>query len=86
MPAKGRWFVTPHAVRRYLERVRPGLTYEQALAEIIRESWRARPVKPWGRAHLWRGPKPRRLRYIVAPAPRGRRLPVLITVYGGQDR
>lgn len=29
-------FVTPHAVRRFMQRVRPGLTYEQALAEIIR--------------------------------------------------
>lgn len=35
MPAAGRYFITPHAVHRYVERVMPGLTYEQALGDMI---------------------------------------------------
>lgn len=32
----GRYFVTPHAVHRFRERIAPGLTYDQALGAIIR--------------------------------------------------
>lgn len=59
MPITGQWFITGHAVHRYMERVRPkaifkGLvppdaTYEQALGEMIH--WLAiqppRMVRPW---------------------------------------
>ncbi|HEX6940905.1 MAG TPA: hypothetical protein VF158_15920 [Longimicrobiales bacterium] len=32
----GRFFVTPHAVERFRQRIAPHLTYEQALGAIIR--------------------------------------------------
>lgn len=66
--AVGPWFVTPHAVQRYIERVEPGLSYEVALGRIISDSAGAHRVKQLDQgAELWRGPKPRRLRYIVSP-------------------
>jgi len=81
----GRWFVTPHAVRRYVERVDPQLTYELALAALIRESETARRVKElepgvW----LYRGRRPRRLRFRVAENDRG--APQILTVLKGHDR
>lgn len=36
MPAAGQVFVTPHAVRQFIERIAP-MAYEQALGAIIRE-------------------------------------------------
>jgi hypothetical protein len=33
----GRYFVTPHAVAQFRERIAPGLDYEHALGAIIRE-------------------------------------------------
>jgi len=79
MSVAGKWFVTPHAVARYIERVRPGASYETALRELVRESETARPVKEiepglW----LYRGAKPRRLRYRVSTREPG--LPQLVTV------
>jgi len=64
--AAGRWFVTPHAVARYRERVDPDLSYEEALGRIIRDSERAAYVRPAldGREE-WRSPE--RVRYVVAP-------------------
>lgn len=86
----GRWFITPHAVRRYIERVRPGLDYEQALAEITEHSLTARRVKEIAPGiDLWRGAKPLRLRFRVAADQRrpdgsfGK--PQLLTVMGGHD-
>lgn len=76
--ATGNWFVTPHAVQRYQQRVEPGLTYEQALARLIDLSNTARYVKTYERDpdspsekyrngyELWRGPRPRRLRCWIA--------------------
>lgn len=32
----GEYFITPHAVRRFIELIAPGLDYEHALAAIIR--------------------------------------------------
>ena len=81
----GRWFVGPHPVRRYRDRIAPGLSYEEARNEILREAERARRVKrlPTG-ATLYRGRKPHRLRFIVDE--RARPLPSLVTVLGGWDR
>ena len=87
----GRWFITPHAVRRYIDRVDRYATYEQALAELVRCSERARCVKEispgiW----LYREGKPRRLRFRVAaakPLPDGSPgMPQLLTLMGGHDR
>lgn len=102
MSAAGPWYVTPHAVRRFARYVLgwegrdedplPEALYRRALAEIIRESERAHFVRRYpqkegqAEADLWRGPKPRRLRYVVATtlAP-GARLPTLITVLPRTD-
>jgi hypothetical protein len=68
MGAVGPWFVTPHAVQRYIERVDSSLSYEAALGRIISDSVNAHCVKKLDDgAELWRGPKPRRLRYVVSP-------------------
>lgn len=85
----GRWFITPHAVARYRERIAPGLTYEQALAELIRLSLAARRCgeeRSLPGAFLWRGPRPLRLRCIVQERVPVGALPQLLTVYGGHDR
>lgn len=85
--ANGRWFVTPHAIERFCQGVgwEVGRRYEDALATLIDESRGAHRVKllPSG-AELWRGPKPRRLRYIVQPGEGS--LPALVTVLGSHDR
>lgn len=84
MAAVGRWFVTPHAVERYRERIDPRASYDVALARLIAESLVSRPVKElepglW----LYRGSRPRRLRYRVSTAGDG--LPQLVTVLAPFD-
>lgn len=79
--------MTPHAVARYIERARPGLSYERALAELIDESTRAHRVKEISPGlSLWRGPKPMRLRYRVADPTTPDELPQLVTVLTSFDR
>lgn len=77
----GRWFISPHAVRRYRERLRPRLTYEQALVELVRMASGARYVRRLDSGlELWRlGPS--RVRGIVGPGVGP--LPVLVTVLAG---
>ena len=80
----GKWFITPHAVARYRERIDRSLSYEQARDELVRCSERARRVKEitpgvW----LYRGGKPRRLRFRVAE--NGNGAPQLLTVLAGHD-
>lgn len=80
----GRWFITPHAVRRYIERVDRRATYEQALSVLIEWSELAKRKKEiapgvW----LYRGPRPLRLRLRVAHV--GDRLPQLLTVIKSKD-
>lgn len=82
---KGRWFITPHAVRRYIERVDRRASYDgalAALAEFSHVAHRVRRLAPdvW----LWRGPRPLRLRFCVSEAGPG--APQLITVLRGCDR
>ncbi len=80
MTAAGRWFVTPHAVQRYRERLDRSATYEQALAQLIR--WSAAAVLKHPDWHpgidLYRSPKPWRARLYVSR--RGPGLPQLVTV------
>lgn len=83
--ARGRWYVTPHAVERYIARVRPGVEYRQALGELISMSERAHFVKMRRDGNeLWRGPKPRRLRFVVGYDQPGK--PQLVTVLFAFDR
>lgn len=82
----GRWFITPHAVRQYIARVRPGLDYEAALGEIIDLSQAAHLVfREAGGVERWRGPFPERLRLIVAPPRQAGEAPALVTVETGWD-
>lgn len=77
----GRWFITPHAVQRYRQRVRE-CSYEEALAVLVDWSERAHYVKQRNDgAELWRGPKPLRLRLVVGKREDG--APQLVTVLGG---
>jgi hypothetical protein len=83
MAVSGSWFITPHAVEKYIRRFARQSTYEQALGALIRESMGARRVKvlPTGLV-LYRGPRPRRLRFFVQEGVDGPALPVLVTVLG----
>jgi len=78
----GRWYVTEHALRRYVERTRQ-VTEDRArqiladerarsamLGELIPQTEGAHLVATAVRrdgCKLWRGPKPRRLRFVVGP-------------------
>lgn len=79
----GRWFITPHAVARYRERIRR-CSYEEARAALVALSECAHLVRvdEEGVEH-WRGPRPLRLRLRVARGERG--APQLITVLRGCD-
>jgi hypothetical protein len=77
--------VTPHAVERYIARVRTGIEYRRALGELISMSERAHFVKTRRDGYeLWRGPPPRRLRFVVGSNMPGK--PQLLTVLFAFDR
>lgn len=80
MSAVGRWFVTPHAVQRYRERVDPSVSYEQALGALVHLSERAHFVKRReDGVECWRvGRADGHLRLRVQPQADG--LPQLLTV------
>lgn len=79
--AAGRWFITEHALRHFAQIALgwkgdgfnrfPEDLRRRALTEIIRESQAAHLVRMLPRtaehppSERWRGPKPRRLRYVV---------------------
>lgn len=82
----GRWFITPHAVERFRDRAgwQRASAYEDVLATLIDESRGAHFVKRLETgAELWRGPKPRRLRFIVGHGDGN--LPALVTVLRSHD-
>jgi hypothetical protein len=87
----GKWFITPHAVHRYMERIDRRATHEQALAELIRYSEVARPIKEIAPGvMLFRSGRPLRLRFRVAVDSRSPYfveggMPQLITVVTGHD-
>ncbi|MFY9825577.1 MAG: hypothetical protein WAM82_29655 [Thermoanaerobaculia bacterium] len=87
MAVSGSWFITPHAVEKYIQRFAPRFTYEEALGALIRESTHARRVKvlPTGLV-LYRGPKPRRLRFFLQENVEAPALPVLVTVLGRSEQ
>lgn len=82
--ASGRWFITPHAVARYRERICPGASYEQALRDLIAWSERAHFVREQNGSQLWRGPRPGKLRFWVSFGRHG--LPQLVTVLPAHDK
>lgn len=76
----GRFFFTPHAVNQYRDRFARHLTYEEALAELVRESETARyRHDTHNGASMWRGSSRRSLRMVVKPNPEPL-LPTVITV------
>lgn len=84
----GRWFVTPHAVRRYQERHRPDASRVQALAElalwseVAEMSGHTRDGREEWRAPAW---FPRSIRFVVSPSPREEGdHPQLVTVLPGK--
>lgn len=90
--AKGNWFITPHAVDRFRERVaRKRITYEQALGALIRIAEGAHrimtPNGPKMTKHgfeVWRAAKPYRLRLWVSSGGDGK--PQLVTVLSAFDK
>lgn len=78
---RGPWLITPHAVDRYVERVRR-VARGQAVEDLIAMAAAAHRVKarPDG---LWihRGPKPRRLRLIVDESCIPPRLVTVLTAF-----
>lgn len=81
----GPWFVTPHAVQRYRDRVHD-VSHEEALGALVDIAARAHYVRdlPSG-MELWRGPRPLRLRLRVARSTAPGELPQLLTVLAGCD-
>ncbi len=81
--AIGRFYVSAHAITRYIERVRPGIARSVALAELIRIGNGAEKLKTLeDGTELWRGPKKSpapRLLFLVGPKSEGT-LPVMRTV------
>jgi hypothetical protein len=79
--AAGSFFVTPHAVERYRERI-PGkarLSYNEALTELIELTSKAHFVGMRGDgSELWRVGRPTRLRFRVGRSAPG--LPQIMTV------
>ena len=80
----GPWFITPHARRRYRQRIDRRATDEGALEALVALAQRAHPVRP---VHdrpgvvLWRGPRPLRLRCNVSTALPG--APQMVSVFPG---
>jgi hypothetical protein len=76
--ASGAWFISPHAVRRYQDRICVAATAQEALADLIKLSLAARRGRKLntGCTEYVVG----ELRCVVAPPARGKRLPVLVTV------
>lgn len=84
----GRWFITPHAVRRYRERHRPDAGEMRALgelavwSEIAEYNGRTRDGREEWRSPAW---FPRTIRFVVAPAPTEKgAAPQLLTVLPGK--
>ena len=85
MSAAGRWFITPHAVRAYRERIDRRADYKGALTALINISEIAHRVKPKGEAVLYRTSRAHgKINCLVAEGGPG--LPQLLTVYGGKGR
>lgn len=84
MGATGRFFVTPHALRRYIERIRPGMCEREAREELLRYAARAKVVRRTrNKGVLMRAPRPLRFRFVVGPGTGV--LPAILTVLPPHD-
>ena len=81
----GNMFITPHAVARYIVRVRGDrVGYERALRELIHQVEHGHKTHdlPSG-LEQWRGPKPLRIRFRVDPS--AEPMPAVVTVLTDYD-
>jgi len=78
----GDYFITPHAVRQFQTRIAPWMTYEQALAAIIREMRSAGELRPTmnGRAYFVRTNGEWQFRAVIRE---GKIQPAVITILRG---
>lgn len=77
----GRYFVTPHAVKRFRQRIIRGMTYEQALGAIINglERTRSEPRRLHdGTGWMIRCRRPYNFRAVVKPTDEG--APAVVTI------
>lgn len=79
-----RWIITEHAVDRYIERARPGISREMARSELELVCDRSHfvSVLPSG-VEQWREPKPRRMRLRVERTESELRLVSVIEAFDG---
>jgi hypothetical protein len=86
MAAAGRWWVTPTAIHQYCE-LTGRRDDESTLAEMIDVCEKAHHVRSQENGlDLYRGPRPLRLRLLVAPARRSDELPQLVQVLTSSPR
>lgn len=79
MTVRSRFFATSHAVRQFVRRVRPDLSFVHARDELLRLAEGAHVVRPARNGCvLMRTPAPERLRLIVGPGQGP--LPAIVTV------
>ena len=78
----GDYFITPHAVRQFQSRIAPWMTYEQALAAIIRELRGVRELRPTmnGKAYYVRTNGEWKFRAVIRE---GQIQPAVITILRG---
>lgn len=81
-PPVERYFITPHAVERYRQRVDRRATYEQARAAIEAGVVGVAPCYPPQGRHIALGDRGRRFVAIVAPPRPGQAWPSVVTVWG----
>lgn len=80
MTASGSVFVTPHAVKRYTERVEE-CEYSHAMREILADIEMSTSVsRRSDGVVVVTGRRPRRVRYVIAPPLPGHTLPAVVTV------
>jgi hypothetical protein len=81
----GPWFITPHALERFVALVGTTGERERDIARVACDAKRAHRVKGTrDGCEIWRGPKPLRLRFIVGPGEGDK--PALVTVLPAFDR
>lgn len=88
MTARGPWFITPHAVARYIEWTACDLTYEEGLRVLLRESQLAelrKQLDSGALLYLSRIGGPR-FRFVVQQPAEPDSLPQLVTVMRPYDQ
>ena len=81
----GPFFITPHAIERYQQRVDVSCNPKEAFEALLRISRAARfakelPPRNGVKCEQWRGPRPDRIRLIVVQDARG---PAIVSVKKG---